>query len=455
MNATTLFASFLLSTPSVPSHTIACSFTPHFFYRFPFFSLQKMPLTSKLVKSPRLIILQLLQFLILAISLALFGWTVSYMHCRKTQFQITLPPPQALFMFLIPLCWLFPIYFIITIISPYLLSRRSSLGHRPSWLSSKERYASIFFPALITFLLATYVALPMYTRLLDSSYKFNYGISDDKEPYCNQWHAQPYLALAVSLLVFIETYITYRLDIQLDSLQQQQQPPSATCSKTFCFHKCVSSTIHKNPSAQPPPLASTHCSTVRLLRNIRAVAAIVGIIFLVFAIILLSMTSEFSLPYIPFELSAHIITLFLWILVIVSIIRPTVTRPALDLHPVLRLVFTLFPALALLTWMVNCATVVLNYSCLDEVCTIRTAYSFLGAVFNLSMAIEAIWTFMFDRRRCNTARKVYFWMALQEHTLQQQQQQQMLSDDVGGVELVKFNDGKFLEPVQTDGKIEV
>ncbi|KAK3808113.1 MAG: hypothetical protein JOS17DRAFT_766204 [Linnemannia elongata] len=328
-------------------------------------------------------------------------------------------------MFAIPLFWLLPAYLAITVISPCLLSRQSNHGNLLSWSTPKVRYFSIEIPALVTLGLAVY-------SIQQSSIVY-------ERTYCLQSYPQPYLALASSILVLIETYITYRLDIQLPP-HMQQQPDPDSCGKSFCFHKCVSSNIQRNLSSQSP-LASTYCSTVRLLRNLRIVASVAGTLLAGFVVALLFINLDSSLYL--YEITAHIITLFLWLLIVISTVRPTVTRPALDLHPVLRFVLTLFSALALLSWTVICAMGAFSgdtYRGGEEITFVGVGYSFEGVFFSILMALEAIWTFKFDRRRYNTARKVQIHKHRSQH---------------GGVELVDImDDGKFLEPESYDGKIE-
>lgn len=400
---------------------------------------KKMPPLPKLNKTQRTILFKLLQLLIVLVTLTLVGYVVSYLDCRNTQFEVALPPASAIVMFAIPLFWLLPVYLATTVISPYLLSRQSIYGHRPYWLTPKVRYFSIAIPALVTFGLAIYTVQPAYTQMFDSE-ELADGISDDRK-YCRQWYPQPYLAITSSFLVLIETYINYRFDIQLPPRQKQQKPVTDTCENPFCFHACVSSVIHKNLSSQSP-IASTNCSTVRLLRKIRIVASVAGTLVGASALALLFGWDEYALSSSKFySISAHIIALILWLHVVISTVRPTVTRPALDLHPVLRFVFTLLQALALLIWTVprTISFFSLNH-CQDGWCAAEGAYSVVGVLFSFLMVLEAIWTFKFDRRRYNTARKV------QLHNQQSQH---------GGVELVDIiDDGKFQERESYDGKIE-
>ncbi|OAQ29256.1 hypothetical protein K457DRAFT_125987 [Linnemannia elongata AG-77] len=72
-----------------------------------------------------------------------------------------------------------------------------------------------------------------------------------------------------------------------------QQAPSATCGKLFCLHKCVTTMPLKTPS-ETPPIDSTYCSSVRLIRNVSAVATIVGTVVLLNIIGLMVLVGEYS-----------------------------------------------------------------------------------------------------------------------------------------------------------------
>lgn len=189
--------------------------------------------------------------------------------------------------------------------------------------------------------------------------------------YCHQWHPQPYLAFALSVLALFGTLITYRLDTQ-SQLQDQDQkkspaPPNATCGKLLCLPECVSTMTHMNMSAIPS-LSSTYCSSVRFIRNVRAITVIIGFIYLIFSITYLSLDKEdprkerykyINEKYFKQALSskwsllpAHIYSLLLWLSLIISTIHPSVTHLTQYLYPVLRVVLTLIPALGLVSWSV-------------------------------------------------------------------------------------------------------
>ncbi|KAK3808112.1 MAG: hypothetical protein JOS17DRAFT_766203 [Linnemannia elongata] len=434
-----------------------------------------MSCLSKLTKTPIFITIKLLQHLILELSLALLTYTISYLRCRVPYFPgDTLPSPQAFFSSAIPLFCLLPVYFVTTIVSPILLLLKSRYGDRPTWLSAKERCFSIMIPALITLGLALYfVSPPVYRRALIALETMgSYSESFEEEStvsYCRQWHPQPYLALALSVLALFETLITYRFDTQ-SHLQDQDQklspaPLSATCRKLFCLHECVSITAHKNMSAISS-ISSTYCSSVRLIRNVRAITVFIGFIYLIFSIAYLSVDNEDSWRsdrffYRPPSskwslLPAHIYSFLLWLFLIIFTIRPSVTRPAQNLYPVLRVILTLIPALGLVSWRVldtiyafgnNCGV---NLRVFYNQCTLRLAPAAWGIVFGLLVVIEASLTFVFDRRRYNTAKTDDIWMALQKYA-PQQQQQPIISDTEIEL-LVQMDDGKFQLPEQSDSK---
>lgn len=89
----------------------------------------------------------------------------------------------------------------------------------------------------------------------------------------------------------------------------------------------------------------------------------------------------------------------------------------------------------------------------------RLGYTISGAFFGGLMTVEAVMTFLFDRRRYNTARKVKAFQEQQELRRQEQQQRQLqleqTNDDTtaAGIEL-GGSDGKFQESGLFEGKIE-
>ncbi|KAG0368677.1 hypothetical protein BGX24_002735 [Mortierella sp. AD032] len=205
---------------------------------------------------------------------------------------------------------------------------------------------------------------------------------------------------------------------------------------------CVSAITNSNLSATPP-LSSTYCASVRMIRNTRIIALVIGTFYMsviVYTAFVLNIGTDRW-----WMILAHILSLLLWLLIIVSISHPTITRPAQDLHPTLRLVPSLILALAVLVYK----GLVLQFDDKDNamvVCRI------LGTFFSLLMTFEIVTTFIFDRRRFNTARKVDVWMM-------QQQKYELLSHQLSGsgakvaIELVNI-DGKFQEIASLDGKIE-
>ncbi|KAH7046438.1 hypothetical protein BKA57DRAFT_494182 [Linnemannia elongata] len=233
------------------------------------------PPTPSLVTSLPSMLLKPLQLSIVALSIALSYFSATY--------PTSVPPPQFSFAFVIPLLWILPIYFLVTFISPILLCCQSTYGRRPTWLSPKERYFTLFLPAFATLGWAVY-------RLITITDNGGFDDYQQRDFGGYQWNVLPSLCLALSTLVFIETYITYRLDMR-PSLHQQA--PSATCGKLFCLHKCVTTMALKTPSGTPP-IDSTYCSSVRLIRNVSAVATIVGTVVLLNIIGLMVLVDEYS-----------------------------------------------------------------------------------------------------------------------------------------------------------------
>ncbi|KAK3811556.1 MAG: hypothetical protein J3R72DRAFT_463275 [Linnemannia gamsii] len=392
---------------------------------------QMKPATPKPTQTWRSILLRLLQLLILSISLALVYYTEVFFRCRAGY------EPDTAFVVLIslaiPLLWILPVFFVIALVCPIFLHRRpqSTYGRRPTWLSPKKRYFVILFPALVSLGVAVYLITPTAWE--------TYAPEDESTPENCKQRARSPLTLILSILVVVESYITFRLDsAQLDA----HQPTPATCGKHLCLHKCVSTITNNNLSATP--LSSTYCTSVRLIHNTRIVALVIGTFYMAFIVITTFILKIGTDSW--WIILAHIFSHILWLLVIISIFRPTITRPAQDLHPTLRLVLSLILAIALLVYSGL-------YMPLDDRDIAMAVCRILGALFSLLMTVEIVTTFMFDRRRFNTARKVDVWMM-------QQQKYELPSQQLNGggakvaIELVNI-EGKFQEAASFDGKIEV
>ncbi|KAK3811553.1 MAG: hypothetical protein J3R72DRAFT_498818 [Linnemannia gamsii] len=390
-----------------------------------------LPSIPKLSQTRRSILLSLLQLLILSISLTLVYYIEVFFRCRTIYAKD--PASLILVSLAIPLFWILPIYLVIAPVNLFLLNRpQSTYGHRPTWISSKERYFAILFPTLAAFGLASY--------LLEPAVWDSYAPEDEYTPGNCKQRARPPLTLILSVLVLIESYITYRIDItQLDL----HQPPPATCGKSFCLHKCVSTVTNSHISATPP-LSSTYCTSVRMIRNTRIIALVIGTFYMAFIVITALVLDTGTDRW--WMILSHILSLLLWLLIITSIFRPTVTRPAQDLHPTLRLVLSLIPALAVLVYnglfLISGDKDIALFMC-----------RLLGILFSLLMAFEVVVAVLFDRRRYNTARKVDVWMM-------QQQKYELPSQQLNGggaefaMELVNI-EGKFQEAASLDGKIVV
>ncbi|KAK3811552.1 MAG: hypothetical protein J3R72DRAFT_504928 [Linnemannia gamsii] len=376
--------------------------------------------------------LKLLQVIILSISLALVYYTEALFRCGSRYAQDTafvVLASQA-----IPLLWILPVYLVIALVRPILLYRRpqSTYGRRLTWLSPKERYFVILFPALVTVGVAVYLITPTAWEKYASEYEFTPG-------NCKQRARSP-LTLILSILVVVESNITYRLDsTKLDV----HQPTPATCGKHLCLHRCVSTITNNNLSATPP-LSSTCCTSVRLIRNTRIIALVVGIFYMAFIImtgIVFKIDGGWWGAYL-----AYIFSLLLWFLIIISIFRPTVTRPAQDLHPTLRLVLSLIPVLAVLVYHGF-------FQDSGDKDIALFVFKLLGIVFHLLMIFEVVMTFLFDQRRYDTARRVDVWM-MQQQKFELPSQQLNVGGAEFAIELVN-RDSKFQESAWVEGKIEV
>lgn len=150
----------------------------------------------------------------------------------------------------------------------------------------------------------------------------------------------------------------------------------------------------------------------------------------------------------------------LWLIIVYDMFQPSTTRIAHHLRPKTRVFITFCPGFLLALWTIaETIRTTMNKEDVagDRGWNSRLGYTISGAVFGTVMVVEAVMTFLFDRRRYNTARKVKAFQEQQELRRQEQLQLQLEQLDAtanAGIELGGA-DGKFQESGLFEGKIEV
>ncbi|KAF9539307.1 hypothetical protein EC957_005562 [Mortierella hygrophila] len=239
-------------------------------------------------------------------------------------------------------------------------------------------------------------------------------------------------------------------------LQEQEQEqerkyrnpqPTSTCGNLFYLHKCVSTLADSNLESSPPSSSAPPSPTI--------IAMVSHDEYDLFG--------RFPNNSIMAEVLGLAFACGLWIVIIYDMFQPSTTRIAHHLRPKSRYFLSFFPSCLLALWTVvmTIRTMMIKVAVAGDRCwNPRLGYTISGALFGSLMAVEAIMTFLFDRRRYNTARKVNAFQEQQDLRRQEQEQQQLQleqSDEdtaAAGIEL-GGSDGNFQESGLFEGKISL
>ncbi|KAF9142117.1 hypothetical protein BGX30_003370 [Mortierella sp. GBA39] len=313
-------------------------------------------------------------------------------------------------------------------------------------------------------------------------YKYDWGKEE-----CYLWQPRPILTLALSLLALAETLITYRPDnvgpppgtgagtgTEASSSTTNRQPVGTYSVSTNASQPSPTPTSrHPQPSSSalpvqvsstpPPTVLHSACSGTsehsQPSRGTICNAAIIGMVShdeydlfgrfpkqfyhgrsprLGFCMQPLGLSSSMTC-FNPPPLGSH----------------TTFARNLGSFSP-------FFPGCLLALWtVVETIRAMMDKVAMagDRCWNPRLGYTISGALFGSLMAVEAVMTFLFDRRRYNTARKVNAFQEQQDLRRQEKQQQLQLeqSDEdtaAAGIEL-GGSDGKFQESGLFEGKISL
>lgn len=169
----------------------------------------------------------------------------------------------------------------------------------------------------------------------------------------------------------------------------------------------------KTPS-ETPPIDSTYCSSVRLIRNVSAVATIVGTVVLLNIIGLMVLVGEYSSYWFSrwYVVAGHVIFVLLWLGVIFGFVRPLASFRTHIGNPFSLSITTsisVLLGLLLLSWTLLNVVMSLERSCLGGFCTSRVGYAIWGTLFSVLSVVLEILVSVSIRRRYNTTRDVNSW----------------------------------------------